>query len=227
MDNLQKIINKLGKEISDYEYLIHIHSDVDSIRKSETCINLLLSELDKKIIDEFISQTDLVFIQSCRQSYVNRLKNLTLKYANAGHCKRVQAMTNEFSDIKYLDNIDLLENGRSKDDIIYINSQASSELDQMQKISREMCQIQELFLEMNNLTEIQHENIQLLAPQTVSTLHGMDEGLITLQVAEKHAVAIRKKKLLVVALIIGAIGVTLAAITAIGVLIAASMGLFA
>lgn len=131
---------------------------------------------------------------------------------------------NDNKDLQYLD-LKLQQNENNNSHIESII--AKEKLKDVLLLKKNINELHQLIVDMTTLIELQDEMIDPIQYNIQNAQKEINSALINLKIADKHAISVRKKKIALVGLVIGAIGTTILIITAIGALCAAAMGLFA
>lgn len=244
-------IQELRRQSSDWvpkesELLDNVHRQAPIIKNKFKLLEQwimnedgVLSPTEVRMFQHAHSRLKKKFVESLRrlneehknsESLVSR-KVKNMKTAFGGGPDRTDQALSDFgniiedaTDVAYQDQ--LLET-RSKDNAILANMYAREMLPEVQQMEKQIVELHQLFLEMSNLVDIQGELFAPIEFEVQKAIAHTAEGLEILQAADKHAVGIRKKKLMIVAMVVAAIGVTIMIVAAIGALCAAAMGLFA
>lgn len=131
---------------------------------------------------------------------------------------------NDNKDLLYLD----VKLQQTENDNSHIESLIAKEkLKDVLTLEKNVNELHQLIIDMTTLIELQDEMIDPIQYNIQNSQKVINDAIINLKIADKHAISVRKKKIALVGLVIGAIGATILIITAIGALCAAAMGLFA
>lgn len=211
----KKKLDMLKTHVTEYEDLTN--KKVSSLRNSKKEstgivttlhskgleIKSLIKDIDTEVINSFLTQTELTMVQN------------QLRYYNKKFTDSLQRIN--ISDIHY----------DSSKDSEYINSEIKLQHHDIMILNKKIQELYQLFIEMNILLDLQSENIEKSQQVIQNSAHDMNEAVTILAQAESHVMAVRKKKLAIVVMVVAMIGAVLLVVTIIAALVAASMGLFA
>lgn len=187
-----------------------------------------LSYINIWIQDGSLSSTEIKIFQNIgkklKRQYTNSLTNINNIIQRKSFQIENYSNTDFDSELEYYDLLEVLDTkNRANLDNIY-----SRELyTETKELEKSITELHQMFIEMTNLIDIQGELLFPIQQETSYASHNIEHAIEILQTADKHAIAIRKKKLLIVGMVIATVAVVIMTVAAIGTLCASAMGLFA